>query len=187
LAQQLAQLKTDNESLSNQLVTMGDLKKLPDEQFKELLRLRGEVGVMHRQKADLENSLAKVQTFEPRKQNPMAEQPPPPALPMDYPKTADGATRGIFEAWARGDWNAFFTNFDVDGGRESWNQAINDEMKSNLLGMEIVSIGQPTNSFGPNMWFVPYTIRFKDGNEKSFRLHVAQDPTTQRWILKGGF
>jgi hypothetical protein len=36
------------------------------------------------------------------------------------------------------------------------------------------------------MWFVPYTIRFRDGNEKSFRLHVAQDPRTQRWILKGG-
>lgn len=60
-------------------------------------------------------------------------------------------------------------------------------MKSNLVGMEVVSIGEPTNSFGPNMWFVPYTIRFKNGGEKTFRLHVAQDPRTQRWILKGGF
>jgi hypothetical protein len=75
----------------------------------------------------------------------------------------------------------------VEGGREFWDQAINDGMKSNLLDMEIVSIGQPTNSFAPNMWFVPYTIRFKDGTEKSLQLHVAQDSKTQRWILKGGF
>jgi len=55
------------------------------------------------------------------------------------------------------------------------------------LGLEVVSSGTPTNSFGPNMWFVPYTIRFKNGSEKTFRLHVAQDSKTQRWILKGGF
>ena len=42
LAQQFAQLQTDNESLSNRLVTIGDSKKLPDEQFNELLKLRGE-------------------------------------------------------------------------------------------------------------------------------------------------
>ena len=60
-------------------------------------------------------------------------------------------------------------------------------MKSNLLDMEVVSIGEPTNSFAANMWFVPYTIRFQNGSEKSLRLHVAQDPKTKRWILKGGF
>ena len=53
--------------------------------------------------------------------------------------------------------------------------------------MEVVSIGEPTNSFGPDMWFVPYTIRLGDGSEKSMRLHVAQDPATQRWYFKGGF
>lgn len=56
-----------------------------------------------------------------------------------------------------------------------------------LAGMEVVSLGEPTNSFGPNMWFVPYKIRFKDGGQKDFRLHVAQDPKTQRWFSKAGF
>ena len=185
LTQQLAQLKTDKEKPSNQPATTGDSQKLPDEQFNELLRLRGEVGVLRRQKSELENSLAKAQTIQPRVQKTMTAQPPPPPLPDDYPKTADGAAKGIFELMARGDWNAF-TNFDIDGGRENFEKAIGEKMKDYLRGMEIVSIGEPTNSFGPNMWFVPYTIRFRDGNEKSFRLHVAQDPSTQRWILKGG-
>jgi RNA polymerase sigma factor (sigma-70 family) len=42
LTQQIAQLKTDNENLSNRLTAVGDSKSLSDEQFKELLKLRGE-------------------------------------------------------------------------------------------------------------------------------------------------
>ena len=49
LTQQIAQLQTDNENLSNRLAEAGDSKKLSDEQFNELLKLRGEVGVLRRQ------------------------------------------------------------------------------------------------------------------------------------------
>ena len=49
LQQQLAQLKTDNSSFSNQLENVGDSKKLPDDQINELLKLRGEVGALRRQ------------------------------------------------------------------------------------------------------------------------------------------
>jgi hypothetical protein len=52
--------------------------------------------------------------------------------------------------------------------------------------VQVLSVGQPTNSFGPNMYFVPYKIRFQDGSEKEFRLHIAQDPRTQKWYFKGG-
>jgi len=44
LAQQLAQLQTDNESLSNRFADVGEVKSLSDKQFNELLKLRGEVG-----------------------------------------------------------------------------------------------------------------------------------------------
>jgi RNA polymerase sigma factor (sigma-70 family) len=54
LTQQLAQLKTDNESLSSRLATAGNSKSLPDEQLNELLRLRGEIGVLRRQTNELE-------------------------------------------------------------------------------------------------------------------------------------
>jgi predicted nuclease with TOPRIM domain len=53
LAQQFAQLQTDNESLSNRLATVGDSKSLTDEQFNELLKLRGEVGKLRQQTNEL--------------------------------------------------------------------------------------------------------------------------------------
>jgi RNA polymerase sigma factor (sigma-70 family) len=49
LTQQLAQLQTDNENFSNQLASIGETKKLPDDPNNELLKLRGEVGVLERQ------------------------------------------------------------------------------------------------------------------------------------------
>ena len=49
LTQQLAQLQTDNESFSNRLAATGDSKKLPDDQFNELLKLRGEVTRLRQQ------------------------------------------------------------------------------------------------------------------------------------------
>jgi RNA polymerase sigma factor (sigma-70 family) len=187
--QQIAQLKLESKSLSNRLPVVADTKSPPDEHLNELLRLRGEVGVLRRQKTELENSLANVVNSQQRGPNPVTEQQPPSALPDDYPKTAEGATTNIFNTWARGDWDSFFTNFAEPGvPREVYDQMFNDPIKSNYLaGLEIVSLGQPTNSFGPNMWFVPYKIRFKDGSEKEFQLHVAQDPRTQRWYFKGGF
>jgi RNA polymerase sigma factor (sigma-70 family) len=52
LTQQLAQLQTDYENFSNQLATAGNSKKLPDDQFNELLKLRGEVGVLRQQASE---------------------------------------------------------------------------------------------------------------------------------------
>jgi RNA polymerase sigma factor (sigma-70 family) len=46
---QVAQLQTDNGNFSNQLAEMGGARKLSDEQFNELLRLRGEVGTLRQQ------------------------------------------------------------------------------------------------------------------------------------------
>jgi hypothetical protein len=53
LTQQLAQLKTDNESLSNRLTATGDSKSLSSAQLNELLKLRGEVGMLHQRTNEL--------------------------------------------------------------------------------------------------------------------------------------
>jgi RNA polymerase sigma factor (sigma-70 family) len=53
LQQQIAQLKTGSAHFSNQLANAGDSKKLSGEEFNELLKLRGEVGVLRRQAGDL--------------------------------------------------------------------------------------------------------------------------------------
>jgi hypothetical protein len=53
LTQQVTQLQTDNESLTNHLAAIGYSKALADEQFNELLKLRGELGVLHDQAGEL--------------------------------------------------------------------------------------------------------------------------------------
>jgi len=53
LMHQIAQLKTDNESLANRLATAGNAKPLSDEQLNELLKLRGEVGVLRQRTNEL--------------------------------------------------------------------------------------------------------------------------------------
>jgi RNA polymerase sigma factor (sigma-70 family) len=49
LQQQIAQLQADNVGLSNRIATIGEANQLPAEQFDELLKLRGETGVLRRQ------------------------------------------------------------------------------------------------------------------------------------------
>ena len=57
LTKQIVQLQTDNESLSNRLAEAGDSKKLSDEQFNELLKLRGQVTQL-RNAAEIEDDPA---------------------------------------------------------------------------------------------------------------------------------
>jgi hypothetical protein len=49
LQQQIAQLQAANAGLSNRIATIGEANQLPAEQYTELLKLRGEVGVLRRQ------------------------------------------------------------------------------------------------------------------------------------------
>jgi hypothetical protein len=58
---QINQLQTDNQNLSNRLASAGDAQKLTKEQFNELLKLRGEVGVLRRQLEDAGNLRAENQ------------------------------------------------------------------------------------------------------------------------------
>ena len=187
LQEQVAQLRSENEKLSDRPAPTAGAPSEPDPRLGELLRLRSEVGLLRQRTNELGRLVASSRAGSARQTQAAAD--PASTPPEEYPKTPDGATRGIFESWARGDWNSFFTNYGEPGvPRELYDQMFSDPVKSNyLMGMEIVSLGTPTNSFGPNMWFVPYKLRFKDGSEKEFRLHVAQDPRTQRWFFKGGF
>lgn len=63
LQQQVAQLKMDEENLSNRLADANDSKKLSDEQFNESLKLRGETRLL-RQRT---NELAKLNESSPEK------------------------------------------------------------------------------------------------------------------------
>lgn len=66
LQQQLAQLQTDNESLSNRLATAGDAPRLPDDQFNELLKLRGENAALRQQVGAVEKLRAENRQLQRR-------------------------------------------------------------------------------------------------------------------------
>jgi preprotein translocase subunit SecD len=58
LTEQVAQFKSDNESLSNQLDRANGSPSVSSERLRELLKLRGEVGVLRRRQRELEQTLA---------------------------------------------------------------------------------------------------------------------------------
>ncbi len=62
LTEQVAQLKAENESLSNRLLSAKSASSLSTERLRELLRLRGEVGVLRRRQGELEQLVAGAQS-----------------------------------------------------------------------------------------------------------------------------
>ncbi|MEO8427822.1 MAG: hypothetical protein ABI651_12000 [Verrucomicrobiota bacterium] len=65
LRQQIAEIKTDNEGLANSVVQARAASSLRSNQLRELLRLRGEVGVLRRQQRELDQAVAAARTKEP--------------------------------------------------------------------------------------------------------------------------
>jgi RNA polymerase sigma factor (sigma-70 family) len=65
LRQQLAQQQNDNNDLSNRLADAGDAKKLSDDQFNDLLRLRGEVGRLRQRTNELGDEVGQLQDNQP--------------------------------------------------------------------------------------------------------------------------
>jgi RNA polymerase sigma factor (sigma-70 family) len=191
LAEQIQQLQTERDDATNRLAGLlaeSSWRKSNSNQ-NELLKLRGEAGVLRRQNGELETALASLRGSQPKNKQLDREQgSPPPPLPADYPKTGDGATKAIFDTWAKGDWDSFFTNFGHPLlSREQYDQVFNEKFKNFLAGMEVESIGQPTNGFFQGHYFVPYKIRFQNGEEKEGRLSIKQDSETKRWYFDGGF
>ena len=62
LAEQIAQLNSDNETLSNRFAQANGSRSLSSDRLRELLKLRGEVGVLRRQQRELENQLANTKS-----------------------------------------------------------------------------------------------------------------------------
>jgi preprotein translocase subunit SecD len=62
LTTQMAQLKSDNEGLSNRLALASESRSLSTDRLRDLLRLRGEVGGLRRQQRELEQALATAQS-----------------------------------------------------------------------------------------------------------------------------
>jgi len=66
IGEQLVHYKSDNENLSNQLVSARQAPGLSAERLRELLRLRGEVGQLRRRQREMEQALAGQQEVRQR-------------------------------------------------------------------------------------------------------------------------
>ena len=70
LLEQIAQLKSDNQSLSNHVAQTSQPSSLSSDRLRELLRLRGQVGVLKRQQRELEQLAAPAQSQPPASARP---------------------------------------------------------------------------------------------------------------------
>ena len=159
--EQMVQLEADNERLSN-LVAQAT-NQLPKEQFMELLKLRGEVGLLRQQT----NGLKKLQeqnrqlqvalTSRNNSQNFQAANLPPKTLPLAvYPKTSwafagyatpEAAFQSLNWAAANGDLNALLDGSTPDMQKQFAQEFVNksesdssDEIKNHINKNTEVSI-----------------------------------------------
>lgn len=85
--------------------------------------------------------------------------------------------RAIFQACADRNWDeaAKFFSFKLD-----------DRLKKAFGGLTIITIGEPFQAKPYPGWFVPYEIRFADGQVKKFNLALRNDNPAKRYIFDGG-
>jgi outer membrane lipoprotein-sorting protein len=92
--------------------------------------------------------------------------------------TAEQAARAFFEACGREDWNEAGKFCTMTG-----------TLKDYLGGLEVINIGDSfTSSLSliSGARFVPYEIKFKNGEVKKWNLALKKDGKTGRWYVDGG-
>jgi hypothetical protein len=85
----------------------------------------------------------------------------------------------FFEALAREDWDAVLQVYPFS--------RVSDEVKHTYGGLEVVSIGEPSQSGLYRGFFVPYEVRLPDGSIKKWKLAVRNDNPARHWTVDGGF
>jgi len=86
--------------------------------------------------------------------------------------------RAFFQACAKEDWDEVLKFWPMS--------AVDDQIKRYLGGLEIISIGTSFKSGLYPGWFVPYEIKFKNGETKKFNLAVRNDNPAKRYVVDGG-
>ena len=109
----------------------------------------------------------------------------------------------FFDACSREDWGTV---------GKFWQGTLDDRIKKNLGGMEVISLGKPFKArisiaalveMQPNLRsqlkgmgnqkdfqgpqvFIPYEIRLKDGTVKKWQLSIRCDNPEKKWYYDGG-
>jgi RNA polymerase sigma factor (sigma-70 family) len=96
---------------------------------------------------------------------------------------AEQLARSFFEALGKGDWN---TVAELCPPGTPFAEIFKDSFKDQLTGLTVLSLGKPFTSPGYAGAYVPYEIRFKNGEVKKFNLAVRRDNPERRWYWDGG-
>ena len=194
LRQRVESLQGDNDRVTNLLAQANGSAVVRAHPSAELLRLRGETGMLHRQTNELQLLIAYADNDQPRHPASPREEAP---LPADYPAAIADAAKDMFHALSGGDLEQVFTNFSPPGvSREKAEKTFalyfRDEQGNNTLaGVELLSLGEATNSYygmslGPNKWVVPCRLRLPDGSEEASEMLIGRDPGSPKWYFLGG-
>jgi RNA polymerase sigma factor (sigma-70 family) len=106
------------------------------------------------------------------------------SLTTDDAAKAKQVANDFFVALGKGDWNQIAA---LCPPGFSLADQLNDQQKDELKGVQLISLGDPFKKPSYAGVFVPYHIRFKDGEEKNFNLAVRNDNPEQKWYFDGGF
>lgn len=85
----------------------------------------------------------------------------------------------FFDACSKGDWDICLKFLPVS--------EISQKIKDHVIGLDIVSIGEPAKSEKYQVWFVPYEIRYNDGELKKHRLELIYYNNVKRYLIGAGF
>ncbi len=91
--------------------------------------------------------------------------------------TPKEAARAFFEACGKEDWTE---------AQKFERMPFDERFKTYLGGLKIVSLGEPFQSKAYPGSFIPYEIRFKDGEVKKWNLAMRKDNPANRYIVDGG-
>jgi outer membrane lipoprotein-sorting protein len=91
--------------------------------------------------------------------------------------TPAAAARTFFEACRKRDW---------DEADKFFPRTMTDDTKAALGGLEIVTLGEPFQAWPYAGWFVPYELRFNDGQVRKHNLALRNDNPAKRFVVDGG-
>lgn len=98
---------------------------------------------------------------------------------------AEQAARRFLEAVKATDWDTVAKFWPPNSARRL-EDIFTDRFKDYAGGLEIIDLGTPYKGESSSMIFVPYEVRFKNGDTQSNSLRIEQ-VSGGRWVWVGGF
>ena len=98
---------------------------------------------------------------------------------------AKQAARSFLESVRAEDWDAV-AEFWPQNTQKHFDEVFTEQTKSLVGGLKIMSLGKPYSE-GLHTWiFVPYQVRFTNGEIQANNLRIQKQPDGH-WIFEGGF